>query len=196
MSQLALDLFRKNIFDKTADFQMPGMPGQIPGVEEVAAMEPVDDDSLTFGDVAESGCPVTQELLSKYPELVDMPYNETVRRAQQSVAGGLAVPAMGAAAGGALGTLALGPAGGAMGMGLGMTAAEPMAAAAGGGSSFPLGWTLGGAGAGALGGGLLGNYIGSQWDGIDRTNATLLGAGLGAGAGFAGGYLLDKYFNS
>lgn len=67
-------------------------------VNELSQMELVDDDNLTFGEVADSGCPVTQELLEGHPELADLPYNETVKRAQAITGMVPAAPAAGGSA--------------------------------------------------------------------------------------------------
>lgn len=82
--------------------QAMGMPmGADPvmgAVNELSQMELVDDDNLTFGEVADSGCPVTQELLEGHPELADLPYNETVKRAQAITGMVPAAPAAGGSA--------------------------------------------------------------------------------------------------
>lgn len=69
MSITSARLFMTRMYDKTAAAVTAA---------ELEGFEPTGDPSLTFQDVADSGCPYTQQLLVNHPELADQPYDETI----------------------------------------------------------------------------------------------------------------------
>ena len=144
---------------------------------ELEGFEPTGDPSLTFQNVADGGCPYTQQLLMAHPELANEPYDETIINVLglQPQTPGI-VPAV-------------------MPQAVPAVVNPELAGAAGGGYGMPLSM-IGGGVLGAAAGGALGNYIGNQYDSIDPNNAALIGAGIGGLGGAAGGWLLNRWLGN
>lgn len=192
MSRISCELFSRRVYDKTAG----GF-----NLTDYQFLDPVDDDNMTFQDVADSGCPKTKAFLKEHPEMSGELYNRTLNIMHSISDGGATGLWGGAGTGLALGGAVGGPVGAGIGTLAGAVGGYPAGAyagyraAAGGGSFSPL-MTLGGGALGAAAGGLLGNYLGTKYDTLNPQAATLLGAGLGGIGGMAGGYLLNRYLDS
>ena len=146
MSRISAELFMTSVYDKTAAAVTAA---------ELEGFEPIGDPSLTFQNVADSGCPYTQQLLMAHPELANEPYDETIINVLglQPQTPGM-VPAV-------------------MPQAVPAVVNPELAGAAGGGYGMPLSM-IGGGVLGAAAGGALGNYIGNQYDSIDPNNAALI----------------------
>lgn len=175
MSRISAELFMTSVYDKTAAAVTAA---------ELEGFEPAGNPDLTFRDVADGGCPYTQQLLMVHPELADEPYDETILR----VTGG--APAADPYAAQMPGMV---PA--VMPQAVPAVVNPELAGAAGGGYGTLLP-VIGGGALGAAAGGALGNYLGNRYDSLDPRNAALIGAGIGGLGGAAGGWLLNKWLGN